>query len=446
MDALRRSRGQTRRQVMASGASLAGAALLGGAHAGRLSAAARQDAPAVEGEIRFPIWFGQADIAAWESVIEQFKAVSPDVEVKFEPLQFDQYWQKLNTQLAANDAPGACGMHVGLVYGYAEKGQLTELGALAARDGFPLEQFFPNLVEEGRWPKEDPSAGIYMLPWRFVGSAFYVNKTLLDAKGIPMPTAGWTWDDWLGIAQEVTDEGAGVYGSGLPGGQLHQAQFMQAGATGPLDETLTKSNFLDPGIQEAVQFIADLALTHKVAPKPEDVPQAAGGVAQDLFLSGKIALHPSATWNIPAYRDVEFEWDVVPQPQHHARGAYAAPDGIAIPADSPNVEAAWAWLKYATLEPAAQEVLGATGLPVTQEYALSETYISGEAAKKPASYGMLIQELLEVGTGYGFNDSWFEWTREAGEIFTQIYNGKTSVADGLAEVDSTVNEILSRDE
>lgn len=432
------TRGLSRRQLLGTGAGVGGSLVL--RRAGRASA--RQDEPA--GKIRFPMWFGQADIAAWEDVIKRFGEVEPDIEIAFEPLQFAQYWQKLNTQLAAGDAPAVCGMHVGVVYGYAEKGQMTELTPLIERDGYPLDALFANQVEEGRWPKNGENPGLYMLPWRFVGSAFYVNKTLLDARGIPMPSDGWTWDDWVDIAQEVRDEDAGIYGSSLPGPQ--QAQFMQAGAYGPLDETLTKSNFLDPGVQEAVQFIADLALEYKVAPKPEDVPQAAGGVTQDLFLAGRVALHPSATWNIPAYRDVDFEWDVVPQPQHKAKGAYAGPDAIAIPTDSPNVDAAWAWIKFATTDTGAQQVLGATGMPVLRDYALSEEYIEGEASKGPANYRMLVEELTTIGRGYGFNSSWFEWTREVNQIFPEIYNGKISVEEGLRRIDETVTEILTRNQ
>jgi multiple sugar transport system substrate-binding protein len=424
-----------------TGSSAAPASSLSGS--GTLRLAQTGSAAKPKGTIRYPIWIGQSDTDAWNEVVKRFEKVNPDVKIKFEPFQFEQYWQKLNTQFAAGDAPAVCGMHVGLVYKYAEKKQLTELGALIERDGFKVDQIFPNLVEEGHWPKTG-QAGLYMLPWRFVGSAFYVNKTILDQHGIAIPKDGWTWDDWVQIAKEAHDEKAGIYGSGLPANQLQQAQFMQAGAFGPLDETLTKSNFLDPGIQEAVQFIADLALKHKVAPRPQDVPQSAGGVTQDLFLSGKIALHPSASWNIPAYRGVKFEWDVVPQPMHKAKGAYSGPDGIGIPADSDNVDAAWAWVKFVTSEVAAQEVLGTTGLPVLKDYALSEGYISPEVAKGPASYGMLINELTTLGRGYGFNASWFEWTRESNQIFEQIYNGKVGVEDGLKQIDQKVTEIVNR--
>ncbi|MES4787250.1 MAG: hypothetical protein C4294_17140, partial [Nitrospiraceae bacterium] len=143
-----------------------------------------------------------------------------------------------------------------------------------------------------------------MLPWRFVGSAFYVNKTLLEKAGVPIPKAGWTWQDWRTWAKQVRDEKAGVWGTSTPGGQIHQAYFMQAGAYGPLTEDLSKSNFLDPGIKEAVQFFADLILKDRVAPKPEELPQG-----QDLFLSNRIGLHPSASWNLPAYRKAEFDWE-----------------------------------------------------------------------------------------------------------------------------------------
>jgi multiple sugar transport system substrate-binding protein len=442
----------SRRHALKAGAVVGAAASVGQLHtvAGgpaplRSRAARLQDGDAPEGSIRFPIWIGQADTAAWERVVELFGEAVPEVEIQFEPYQFDLYWQRFNTQIAAGDVPAVAGMHAGLVYNYAERGQLVELGELADRDGFDLTQIFDNLVEEGRWPKTD-DAGLYMLPWRFVGSAFYVNKTLLEEAGVPVPEAGWTWDDWLEMAQALRDESAGIWGTTLPTGQLQQAQFAQAGAFGPLDETLTQSNFLDPGIREAVQFIADLALVHNVAPRPEDIPVAAGGTTQDMFLSGTVALHPSASWNIPAYRGVDFEWDVVPQPEHTEKGAYSGPDGIAIPANSDNVEAAWAWIKFVTTDPGAQKVLGETGLPVLSEYALSDEYIEPEVEAGPASYRMLIEELTEVARGYGFNASWFEWTRESNDIFEQIYNGNVGVEEGLDQIHETVTEILEREQ
>jgi multiple sugar transport system substrate-binding protein len=336
-------------------------------------------------------------------------------------------------------------MHVGLVYNYAENGQLVNLAELAERDGFSFDQMFPNLVEEGRWPKTGDS-GVYMLPWRFVGSAFYVNKTLLNERGLPIPEEGWTWDDWVEIAKGARDEEAGIWGSTLPLTQLQQAQFAQAGAYGPLTEDLMASNFLDPGIHEAVQFIADLALTHGVAPRPEDIPRAAGGALQDMFLSGTVALHPSASWNIPAYRQVDFEWDIVPQPVHHEKGAYAGPDGIAIPTASDNVEAAWAWIKFITTDLGAQRILGTTGIPVLADYALSDEYLEPEIEQGPTGYRILVQELTELGRGYGFNASWFEWWRESNDIFERIYNGQVSVDDGLAQIDTVVTEILNREQ
>ena len=77
--------------------------------------------------------------------------------------------------------------------------------------------------------------GTRLLGPNCLGILNYVNKTLLDQKGIPMPAEGWTWDDWVEIATQVNDKDAGIYGSSLPVPlQIHQPYFMQAGASGPL--------------------------------------------------------------------------------------------------------------------------------------------------------------------------------------------------------------------
>jgi hypothetical protein len=99
-----------------------------------------------------------------------------------------------------------------------------------------------------------------------------------------------------------------------------------------------------------------------------------------------------------------------------------------------------------TADRSAQEILGTTGLPVLRDYALSDDYISPEEEKGPANYRMLIQELTTIGRGYGFNATWFEWTRESGDIFEQIYNGKVGVEEGLQQIHETVTEILNREQ
>jgi multiple sugar transport system substrate-binding protein len=214
----------------------------------------------------------------------------------------------------------------------------------------------------------------------------------------------------------------------------------QAGVKGPLSDDSKKSIVLDPGIRETIQFMTDLIQKHKVAPRPEDLPQG-----QNLFASGKVGFDPDAAWNLAVYRKVkDFEWDIIWNPTHKQRGAYAGGDNLAIAAASKQKDMAWEYVKFSTAGVKAQTILGATGIPVIRSLALSPEYLNGEVKKGPANYGIMIKELSEVGTGWSFGPPWNAWTAEWNAGVTNIYNGKVSVDDGLKEMDKRIQAALDK--
>ena len=42
------------------------------------------------------------------------------------------------------------------------------------------------------------------------------NKKVFKDAGVPEPTAGWTWDDFVAIARQLTDPAKGIFGTGWP--------------------------------------------------------------------------------------------------------------------------------------------------------------------------------------------------------------------------------------
>lgn len=44
----------------------------------------------------------------------------------------------------------------------------------------------------------------YALPYECVPTLMFVNKTLLEAEGIPVPENDWTWEDFYSICAQVT--------------------------------------------------------------------------------------------------------------------------------------------------------------------------------------------------------------------------------------------------
>jgi multiple sugar transport system substrate-binding protein len=389
--------------------------------------------------IRFSVWYGQGDIEVWDQVIDAFEKANPDVKVDFEPLAWTQYWQKLQVGLASGDTPDAIGMGVGVSYDYAGRGQLFALDPYIERDQVDKAQWFQGLLEEAIWPK--PGGELFALPYRFTGSAFFINKTLFDNAGIAYPEKGWTWpNEYLKLAQDLTDADAGQWGSLVPPNQLVQP-FLGTNETSALTPDLRKSNWLDPKVKEVVQFLTDLTCTHKVAPSPE-VSQGLG----DLFLSGKVAMVPGAQWDIAAYRKItDFEWDVVYNPMKEGvnkMSTYGGPDMLSIPKPSKQPDAAWKFILFSTGSPEAQTLMSATAVPTLIAQASDPAFVEAQAQLGPASYAIIVEQGNDA-VGYSFSPAWNEWSGGfSWPILQQIYNCKLSVDEGLVQIDEGVQKIL----
>jgi len=341
--------------------------------------------------------------------------------------------------MAAGDTPDVIGMGIGVVYDYVGRKQIVALNPWLERDNVDMAQWFPGLIEEGVWPK--PGGDLYALPYRFTGSAFFINKTLFDEAGIPYPEKGWTWPtEYTELAKQLTDPAKEQWGSLIPGNQL-VTPFLATNETSALTPDLRESNWLDPKVEEVVQFLADLSCTHQAAPKPADT-QGLG----DLFLSGKVAMNPGAQWDIAAYRKIEdFEWDVVYNPVKEGvdkMGTYGGPDMLSIPAASKQPEEGWQFMIYATGDPEAQKIMSATAVPTLIAQASDPEFVQGQAELGPDSYEIIIEQ-GEFAVGYSFSPAWNEWSGGfSSPILQAVYNCEMDVKEALAEIHEGVNDIL----
>jgi len=327
---------------------------------------------------------------------------------------------------------------VGVSYDYAGRKQIVALDDYLSRDGIDRAQWFPGLLEEGIWPK--PGGSLYALPYRFTGSAFFINKTLFDEAGLAYPEKGWTWPtDYLDLAQKLTAADKGQWGTITPGGQLIEP-FLATNGASALTPDLRHSNFLDPKVMETYQFITDLICKEQVAPKPADT-QGIG----DMFLSGKVAMVPGAQWNIAAYRKIEdFEWDVVYNPLKEGvnqPGTYGGPDMLSIPVSAKNADASWKFILYACGDPQAQDLMSATAVPTLISQAADPQFVSAQEEQGPASYHIIVEQ-AQNAVGFSFSPGWNEWTNAAGQTITEVYNCNMSVEEGLNKVHEDVEKVL----
>ncbi|WP_053202448.1 ABC transporter substrate-binding protein [Jiangella muralis] len=420
----------TRRALLGAGLGVSALAVLGGCN--RSSAESNTSDGEIAGEIRFSIWFGSGDIEMWEDVIAGFAAVHPDVSVKFEPLEYDQYYTKLNTQFASGNAPDVLGMQFqSSIWG--PSGLLAPLTEAVSGD---IGQVPASLTGYGR-AAVDGTEEQFALPWRFVGHSLYGNLTALAEAGIERPDT-WSLDDLVAAAKKLTtDDAFGLHVPGVSGETSIASTF---GASPVSADGLTATYDAAEMIAHK-SFLRDLVHVHKVSPGPDVL-----STQQDAFASGQVRMAFAGSWSNPTYREgiTAFDWDILPNPggERPAKN-YAGPDHIAVYAKSRNLAAATAFVQYAVFHRDAQTLIAATGAPVLNDYLKDAERIASEAALKPAHYEYFIDEATENGTGWTFVPAFAELERlEADANYAIMSDPGSDIPGILADLNAKVQSAL----
>ncbi|GHH79689.1 sugar ABC transporter substrate-binding protein [Streptomyces sulfonofaciens] len=157
-------------------------------------------------------WWGDASRAkSTEAAIKLFEKAHPTIEVGTQYAQFGPYNQKLATQIAGGGAPDLIQIDWGNQSQYARSNTLLDLSSGAAKVDFSgLDPAFASSGKDG-----DKQVA---LPFGQTTQSFVVDETELKSLGVPVPEAGWTWDDVATFGKAVHDRSKGeVAGLSDPG-------------------------------------------------------------------------------------------------------------------------------------------------------------------------------------------------------------------------------------
>ncbi|BBB01397.1 putative extracellular solute-binding protein [Actinacidiphila reveromycinica] len=142
-------------------------------------------------------WWGDASRAkATEAAVAAFEKVHPNIEVGTQYATFAAYNQKLATQIAGGGASDVIQIDWGNQSQYAQSHTLLDLSSGPGKvDVSGLDPKFAASGKEG----SDQVA----VPFGQTAQSIVVDETRLDALGVPVPKAGWTWEDLQTFAQQV---------------------------------------------------------------------------------------------------------------------------------------------------------------------------------------------------------------------------------------------------
>ncbi|GAA5149608.1 extracellular solute-binding protein [Microbacterium pseudoresistens] len=160
------------------------------------------------------VWWGSDDRAAvTRDAVAAFEELHPNITVQTESLPFEGYFDKLSTQIAANDAPDVQQLTGDFVVEYGTRGALLDLADV---DTSKLDSATTDIVDF-----DGEQLGV---PTGIATFAIVANPVLFEQAGVPMPDdESWTWEEYADIAQKISDASPdGVFGSQALGTDSNQ--------------------------------------------------------------------------------------------------------------------------------------------------------------------------------------------------------------------------------
>lgn len=305
-------------------------------------------------------------------------------------------------------------------------GLLRDLTPFLAADlTFEPDDFFPHMLEAFQW-----EGGTWALPSEAVPTVIFYDKAAFEAAGIPYPQPGWTEDDFLALAQELTvrtGDGVERYGYvNLFGGLVEAFALGPSGAMGQ-DEPALDS----PAVAESVRWVTDLALRYEVMPNPWVPPPPPDGpwaAAQALVDNDRAAMWSDNLGNYEN-RSRSFELGVVSFPQTGGQSTPAWMNGYIMSAGTRHPQEAWHWLNFLTRQRIASS--DQNSVPARRSVA--------EQTRYWAQFDPAMEPVVRYAADHLLFPVWTDSARELSQAVRRVFEGQT-VEAALAEAQMTAVE------
>jgi ABC-type glycerol-3-phosphate transport system substrate-binding protein len=180
---------------------------------------------------------------------------------------------------------------------------------------------------------------------------------------------------------------------------------------------------------EAMQWVADLALKHRVMAPPGDTSLGAG----NLWNQGQVAIMIGGAGTVGSTITArpDFEWDLFLTPKHPKTGrrlVTANDNPMVVMASARDRDAAWRFDLW-TAEKLAQDLVGKyrIDMPVLKASAADS---HGWLAPPPATM-RLMTEYMKQATFLSFHKNWLQWYNETQAQVLPAFKGEMSVKEAL---------------
>ena len=267
-----------------------------------------------------------------------------------------------------------------------------------------MEDFYPSAMEAFKIDGKQLAIPSGVDPWMM-----YYNKDLFDRYGVPYPQAGWTWSDFLALAQAVRHPEDNIYGYSNLQGYTDSIFFIYQHG-GAIGDSSGNPTINSPINVEAVEWYTSLFQDYQVAPTTKQAQSDFGfSRSPTIFglINGKIGMFIAqfsvrggmsqfpAKWT--------FNWGAVPLPRDEQAFNGAFFEGLAVMKQSQNPDAGWKWVSYLSHQPHNRLIPARISLANSPEFAQLVGDTTAQAGRSAMENALLISS-ANIGQYAGFLD------------------------------------------
>ncbi|MFG3321025.1 ABC transporter substrate-binding protein [Streptomyces sp. NPDC048171] len=315
MDAVRRAARPSRRRVLRSAGGAALTAVAGTALTG--CGAGKDDGVGPDGTVTIEMWHGQADTAkkVLQGLVADFERSHPRIKVSMGGgVLSDVMLQKVTAALAAGSYPDIAYIFGSDLARVARSPQVVDLTEEVESGPVPWKNHWAAAREA-----VTINGQVRAAPALLDSLAVVCNRKLFREAGLPLPKAGWSWQDFVTCARRLTDSGRGRFGTGWPGTgdedtvwRLWPMIWDLGGDV--IDDSGKGIGFADSGTR-ALEVVAGLVRDKSVYidPKPGSEQM------YQVFLSGRMGMVVTGPWQLPDIEHAGIDYHVAPLPSFSGR-------------------------------------------------------------------------------------------------------------------------------
>jgi multiple sugar transport system substrate-binding protein len=293
--------------------------------------------------VSFAFW-GDPETPYWQRVTQEFEAIHPNIKIEYQVVPSEEIYDKLLTQLAANNAPDSAYVSDWMTGAFAQNGGLVSLDDYISKStAIDMADYVPAFLQPAQ-----VDGVTYALPFASETTGLFYRTDRFEEAGLDPNHPPTTWDEFQQYAEKLTNKAESKYGYAVfatEAAYYFYPWLWQAGGDQLNPDDPNDVVWDSPEGQRAADFYVNL-----VNYSPQDLLQATSWDGRVPFANGDVAMYMAGAWFagtlLTEFPDATGKWAAAPLPTDQRCATTIAGDHLVVFKNSKNPEAAFKWIEF----------------------------------------------------------------------------------------------------